>query len=416
MTDRIVLMLAYHFPPENTIGAIRPFRFYKYLSRAGYRCQVITAADQGAGPVSDVEWVPDPFVARSRQGVGWQAERAIRKFFLPGMTGIQWSVVASKAARSFLISKPGAEITVFSTYPPLGTHLAALRLVRGTGLKWIADFRDPLADNPGHHGWTTTQVKACRWLQERVLNTADVVVANTDVMAENWKALYPRRRDNIHLIWNGFDPEDRVRAQPIPDRSYQLISHIGELYGGRSVIAVLESISRLIEAGRLFANRVRIKLVGSVESGVLPDPAFLRRAREQGWLEIVASRIPLQDALRMAQTSDGLLLVQPQSSVQVPAKLFDYLQIGRPVLAFIPPNTPIERILQRSGVPYRCVYAGSSPHEMDTAIEGFFGLKVDAVPASSWFEQNFDAKEQTRSLDALIHSMHQRRNRNAPVS
>jgi glycosyltransferase involved in cell wall biosynthesis len=416
MTDRIVLMLAYHFPPENTIGAIRPFRFYKYLSRAGYRCQVITAADQGARPVSDVEWVPDPFVARPRQGMGWQAERAIRKLLLPGMTGIQWSVLASKAARSFLPSNADAEMTVFSTYPPLGTHLAALCLVQGTGLKWIADFRDPLADNPGHHGWTTTQTKACRWLEKKVLNTADVVVANTDVMAEKWKALYPRRRDNIHLIWNGFDPEDRLRARPIPARSYQVVSHIGELYGGRSVSAVLESISRLIEAGRLFANRVRIKLVGSVENGSLPDPEFLRRAREQGWLEIIASRVPLQDARQIAQTSDGLLLIQPQSSVQVPAKLFDYLQIGRPVLAFIPPDTPIERILQRSGVPYRCVYTGSSTQETDTAVESYFSLTGDVVPASTWFEQNFDAKEQTRSLDVLIHSMHQRRNGCAPVS
>jgi glycosyltransferase involved in cell wall biosynthesis len=409
MKERIVVMFAYHFPPENAVGGVRPYRFCKYLSRMGYRCHVITAAVQPTPPDVDIEYVPDPFTQGPRRAVGWQLERAARKLLLPGVTGIRWSRSACQAARSFLGANPNAEVTIFSTYPPLGTHLAAFQLARRNRLRWIADFRDPLGDNPSHTFLNTYQARVWRWLERTLLKAATVVIANTDAVAENWKRAYPDRSDRIHLIWNGFDPEDRVQPLPLPKRAYQRVSHIGELYQGRNVRPLLESVSRLVGAGRLDARRIRITLVGSVLNESVPGTAFVQRAKTEGWLELNSARIPHKEALTLAQTSDGLLLVQPHSKVQVPSKLFEYLQIGRPVLAFVPPDTPIERILKQSGVPHRCVYAGSSIQEMDDTVEGFFTLKPTPVPANAWFEQNFDAERQTRSLEMLIRSIHKRR-------
>jgi len=408
MAERIVLMLAYHFPPENAIGGARPYRFYKYLSQMGYRCHVITAADQGTRPDLDLEYIPDPFVTHPREGIGWQLERVVRKLLLPGATGIQWSRLACRAARGFLLSKPNAEVTIYSTYPPLGAHLAALLVMRKESIKWIADFRDPLSDNPGHTGLTRLQQELNRWLERTILKAATVAIVNTDALAEKWKNTYPNRRDRIHLIWNGFDPEDRIEPQLPPERDYQLISHVGELYGGRNITPLLESVSRLIEAGRLTAGGIRIRLVGPTESDCVPGPKFLLHAKQQGWLELIPEQVSPHDARQMAQDSDGLLLIQPHTSVQVPSKLFEYLRLGRPILAFILANTPIERILKQSGVAYRCAYAGSPPQEMDNAVHGFFDLEESADRANTWFEENFDAKKQTQVLDALIRLIHGR--------
>jgi glycosyltransferase involved in cell wall biosynthesis len=409
MQNRLVVMFAYHFPPENAVGGVRPYRFYKYLSRMGYHCRVITAADQSGRTDLDCECVPDPFLTHPRNGLGWQGERALRKLLLPGVVGVRWSRLAFRAARSFLRSNRRAEVTIFSTYPPLGAHLAAFQLARSENLPWIADFRDPMADNPGHPFLKRHQHHVYRWMEQRILKTATIVIANTDAVAEKWRRASPDRHDRIHLIWNGFDPEDRVQSLPLPERDYQVITHVGALYQGRNITTLLESIARLIAVRRLAANRVRIRLVGSVLNESVPDPEFLRRAECEGWLELIPSRIAHQEALAIAQTSDGLLLVQPHSSVQVPGKLFEYLQIGRPVLAYIPRDTPIERILQRSGVPYRCVYADSPPEERDRAVEDFFTLKGQHQPANDWFESNFDVRVQTQALEKLIRSIHEGR-------
>src|SRR5229473_4539557 len=100
MTEHLVLIFAYHFPPENAIGGARPYRFSKYLSKLGYICQTFTAADQTGRNDPNTEYVPDPFVTYPRRSVSWQIERAVRKVFLPGDMGIQWSYHASRTARA----------------------------------------------------------------------------------------------------------------------------------------------------------------------------------------------------------------------------------------------------------------------------------------------------------------------------
>ncbi|MGB2666699.1 MAG: glycosyltransferase [Candidatus Acidiferrum sp.] len=406
MVERIVVMFAYHFPPENAIGGFRPYYFYKYLSRMGYRCHVITAAGQGALADPHVEYIPDPFLTCPRDGIGWQLERVVRKLLIPAVTGLRWSRSASRAARTFLASKPGTEITIYSTYPPLGTHFAALLLIRKKKLKWIADCRDPLGDNPSHIGLTKFQQGLYRWLERLILKKADIVVANTDAVAEQLKNTYPGYAARVHLIWNGFDPEDPIEERPLAKKAHRVYSHIGELYGGRNITPLLNSVSRLVDTGQLMAGGIRIRLIGPFNSDSVPDPGFLRRATEQGWLQLGPGQVPQQEARRIAQDSDGLLLVQPQSRVQVPGKLFEYLRLGRPILAFILPGTPIERILSQSGVPYQCVYAESSPQEMEKALLDFFALQSDACQANTWFKKMFDAQEQTAALENLIRSIH----------
>jgi glycosyltransferase involved in cell wall biosynthesis len=412
MLDHLLLIFAYHFPPENAIGGARPARFAKYLTRLGYTCRVITAAPQ-TGSDASVEYVPDPFCAQSKSDPRWQLERLIRKTVLPSEVGTQWSFRAARAARRFLRANPAARVTLFSTFPPIGTHLAAWQLTRGRRLPWIADFRDPLA-----HEWALPftnrfQKHVYRRLESGIARRADAVLTNTDAAGAAWIEKYPALASKIHVLWNGFDPDDRIQALPIPPRNYQVLSHVGELYLGRNATPILESIARLIGSGRLSAPAVRVRLLGTAESVCLPSAELIRAATRQGWLEIVNAQIALREARHISQTSDRLLLLQPHSSVQVPGKLFEYLQIGRPILAFVQPASPAERILERSGVPYRCVYPNTSPDTVDQTVAQFFAMSPLPVSSSAWFQRQFDAQYQARDLDDLIRSVH--RERDAPV-
>lgn len=398
MTKDLVLMLAYHFPPENTIGAARPFRFYKHLSRLGLECHVITAADASALPDLHTEYIPDPFVTNPRKGFGWQLERAVRKFLLPGVTGTQWAAGAYRAAKKLVDAQRGARITILSTYPPLGTHLAAFWLSRRTGLPWIADFRDPLANNPGSGATNWIHNASYRGLEKLFIAKAACVIANTDTAEQMLKRSYPQRAERIHLLWNGFDPERRIYPLPVASSKPRVYSHVGELYEGRNIAPLLLSIGRLVDSGRLSPSEIQIQLVGPARSSSLPDSAFITAAIDRGWLKLVPRQIPQSEAQQIAQTSHGLLLVQPHSTLQVPGKLFEYIQIGRPILAFIPPDSPSERILERSEIPYQPAYACDSPKALDESVLKFFKLDGVNRKPSAWFEAQFNTQNHAHKL------------------
>ncbi len=403
--ERVVVIFAYHFPPENAVGARRPFRFAKYLAKLGYNCRVFTAAEQSGDTKNGVEYVPDPFLICDRRSFHWQVERGIRKLFVPGHVGTQWSYHAARAARSHIRAHPDASITIFSTYPPLGSHLAAWQLAREGRCRWIADFRDPLGDERMQQGMNIVHRTVSRRLEKMFVHTADAVIANTEAARQRLQKKFPDISEKIELIWNGFDPENRIVPLPIPRRDHRVLSHVGEIYAGRNVTPILESIGRLIASQRIAIGAVRVRLIGPAESHCLPSPEFIARAKGQGWLDLNPRQIPQCEATLISQTSDSLLLLEPQTSLRAPAKLYDYLQIGRPILAFIEPNSPSELLLKGGGIPYRCVYPSSSSEMIDDAILGFLDLHSTAVAPSRWFEQEFNAETQTGKLAALICSL-----------
>jgi glycosyltransferase involved in cell wall biosynthesis len=410
MKEKLALIFAYHFPPENAIGGVRPYRFYKYLSRLGYRCYVISAADVSALPEVEGIGIPDPFVTKPRQGIGWQIERAIRRFLLPGVAGCRWAVQAYRAALRFLEQNQQYEqVTVFSTFPPVGAHLAAYLLSRRKRLPWIADYRDPLGGNPVFDHISSFTKSNFRKAERIFVRAADFTIANTDAVQDNLKRIYPDRADRIELIWNGFDPEERVAALPVTSSSRKIVAHVGDLYGGRNVSPILESLRRLIDCRKLRADQFQVFLVGPAVEDSIPGPEFIELAAQQGWVKIEPDRIPQVAARAIIQTADAFLLVQPQSAIQVPGKLFEYLQIGRPILAFVPTNSSVERILEKSGVPYRCVHPSSTQAELDNGILEFFQFNEAQSCPNQWFENQFNVKAHSQRIADLIELAHGRR-------
>ena len=267
-----VLILAYWYPPENTSGAARPSRFARYLPQFGFEPRIVAAPfESGASTNAALQRTPgtDPGLpARLVSSIAGYTQR----YLLPYNDRLPWVSHAVETATQWWKQEPFE--TVFSTSPPLASQLAALVLKRRLGVRWVADFRDPLLDNP---------FRTRRWpfpydamLEQAILRNADAVVANTEAMAEVWRKRYPQWRGKIHGIWNGYDPADEVTAAAIEPRPYRVISHAGTLYGGRHPVALLESLERLIVEGKVPATAIRVQLTGPIEDGLVERhrPAF----------------------------------------------------------------------------------------------------------------------------------------------
>ncbi|MGA3009632.1 MAG: hypothetical protein ABSD72_05165 [Terracidiphilus sp.] len=402
MSVRLVLLIAYHFPPDNEIGAARPYRFYKYLKRLGYECHVLTASVQESG-ATDIEYVADPQRKETHWRFAWLLDRIVRKYFWNGGLRIRWSISVFRAGRSFLKKRKDRKIIILSTAPPVAADLAALCLAAYSGQCWIADFRDPITDTFGSHA--LFQGILSRRFARLVLDRADLALANTDLMLQSWSNKYSGLDGKAHVLWNGFDPEDLVDNYALPQRERKILSHIGELYGGRDIQPLLQAAAQLFESGKLSRENITIRQIGASQRSALPGPEFLRVALAEGWLEI-KKKVPAKQARLMALDSDGLFLIQPQTDIQVPAKLFEYLRVGRPILAYVMRNSPSERILRKAGVPFECIYPGQAPDEIERRLLRFI-VMLDGHPIrhNRWFADTFDASHQVRTLDALIRTL-----------
>ena len=390
-----LLLVAYAFPPENVSGAARPFRFYRYLPEFGISPLVITASQQILEK-PDVVFVCDVPRELPRKTVSWHVERIVRKFLLPGQSGLSWSRDA--AAQGCKLIAGHHRAAVLSTSPPISVHLAALRMKKKLGIPWIADFRDPM--HPSADAAPKTSVYSL--LEAFFFNNADAVIANTDAVAKLWGKRYPGHREKIHVIWNGFDPDDAVSAAPIPQRKFKQIVHVGELYAGRHPGPILASMQRLVARGALAPDSLRLSLIGPSSDAAIPDIDLLRQLARAGMVEYVPSQIPQDQARLVACQADALLLLQPQSGLHLPAKIFEYIRIGRPVLALVRRDSPSEHILSRCGIVHRAIYPDDPPEEVDWKMIEFLALPSDPVAPNNWFVEQFDAYRQTETLASIV--------------
>ena len=396
-------LFAYYYKPENTSGVQRAARLAKYLPQFGWPTWVIASSAGGIDPTLErVVHVPGP-ADGSPAAARWSHLGLLAERFLPYQEKLPWVPHAVEAFERLHTAQPFSAL--LSTSPPTGSHIAAWRIKRKFRLPWIADFRDPILGNPGRpRRWAQPYDRA---LQREIFRSADIVLAVTDTMRDLWRAQYPRWAHKFQLIWNGFDPEEGFGPLDAPPRPYRVLLHAGVLYSQRHPLAMLDSLARLIGNGRLNPDALRLRFIGIVQEmdqlRARPSVALLA---SRGCLDMNGQLIPRDDAMREIATADSLFLIDIVNNSKVgytvPAKLYDYLLTGRPILSITDPGSPVDRILAQSGVPYACLYHADSPETLDGKLHGFLSLPGAPVTPGPWFFENFDGRLQARAIGAML--------------
>jgi glycosyltransferase involved in cell wall biosynthesis len=403
---RSVVLFAFHFPPESLPGAARPSRFFRYLPEYGYVPEVITGAAQPT-PREHVHHVAAPTYIPNKYTMAGAAEILLHKAGLPAELALLWAGPASRAGDDII--RKGNVAAIISTAPPLNTHLAALRLKRKWGIPWIADFRDPLIGNPFRDFGKVSRA-ADRVLESIIFRHADLLLTVTDVIVEDWKARYPKWGDKMRVLWNGFDPAEPVSsaAGGQGPSAMRTLVHVGSLYGNRYPDRLLQSVQRLIERGSLDPARWRLEFVGDVGQDVPVSCASAMAAlRSRKVVDFVGWMSRKEAGERMA-AADFLLLLDitgRSRGYAVPSKLYEYIRTGRPVLAFTQRDSPVYRILDRSGIRHRCVYDDDNQEAVDSKVLGLLNEPSDPLAPSEWFLGTFDGRRQAQTLAELIGSL-----------
>jgi glycosyltransferase involved in cell wall biosynthesis len=396
-----LLLLTYAFQPDNTPAAARPSQLCRYLPDNGVHPYVLASSMDGERTSHPNVWrVPD---GRERLSVTSASKlaRGFMRFAAPYNDRQPWVPYAATSAARLI--RTGQVDAVYSTSPFLASHFAAYWLKAKFGLPWIADFQDPICDNPFRtRKWFYAYD---RGIEQRIFRKADRIIANTDAIAAVWRERYPERREAISVMWNSFDPEEEVPGAVHGERSFKLIAHVGTLYGGRHPGRLLESFRRL----DVSATRARLKLIGPVDDAVLRTyHGMFEEMRGRGVLDYDNSLVPRSEALRETAEADCLLLLdvnERNTAFQVPSKLLDYIRIGKPILAYTPAASPVERILLRSGVAFVAVPPDAPDALADAKVQEFLNLSQQPRRPSDWFFETFSAETQARHVAGLVENL-----------
>lgn len=395
----LVQLFAYHFPPSSASGAARPGRWARYLPQHGVRCRVTACWTPGAESTEHAAYLK-PEEARG----GWRLAAPLAGLLhklAPYNEQLPWLPAALGHALEADRARP-AQI-VMSSYPPLATHLAGLLFHWRTGAPWVADFRDPLAGNPfRNRGWARAYDLT---LEKLIFRHAAAVLVTNGAVADQLRARYPRYAGKIHVLWNGFDPGEPA-VRPAPETAPRRLVHAGSLYGPRRPDALLRALALLLDSGRLRPEAWRIEFTGPHEDATFAGcGAALERLKSAGVLEIRGGQRPKQELEEAMARASLLLLLDltgEERSVQVPAKLFDYVRAGLPVVAWSPPGSPTRQVLERSGI----ASLEFSPDEPDAAVAERLAAWLEAPPPpaepSEWFLETFDGERQAAYLARLI--------------
>ncbi|MDL5050790.1 glycosyltransferase [Oscillatoria amoena NRMC-F 0135] len=386
-------MIAHAFAPENLIGAYRPARFARYLPEFGYEPWILTASTQEPPLPPRLREVPFRYNP---------LELLLGKTFFPHDDRMSWAPRATREAAAWIPSFPAPPL-LFSTSPPLASHWAAWRLARRFRLPWVADFRDPLVANFGRRSFLGRLVDPP--IERRTVERASAIIMNTAAAADELRTRYPVHAHKITALPNGYDPNDGFQPLPIPPREKRIWFHGGSIYRNRYLQRLLDALWRLTSSGKL-PSGWQLRLLGLIEDlSVLESPSAIA-LRQQGALSVRNEFVPQAQALREAAEADATMVFDHYhdsgANLAIPAKSFDCVRAGRPILAFTSPGAPLDQMLAACGVPSVRIYEQDAPAAIDEKLLAFAALPPEITPFSEAFRQAHSAPEQTRSLAALF--------------
>jgi len=393
-TLRTVLLVAFHFPPVmGSSGVQRTLRFAQYLPRYGWRPIVLTIDERAYEAVSGSVGNEIPGELEVHRAFGVDAARSLsvfgrypRALSLPDRWGT-WRIWAVRKALRIL--RTARIDAIWSTFPIATAHRIALDLVRRTALPWVAEFRDPMWQ--GDYPADTRVNRVWRELEQLVFSHAQRVIVVTPGSASLYAERFPDfGRSRIALIENGYDEDTFVRAEAAAGTSTQarrlpegplVLLHSGLVYPSeRDPTQFFEAIGSLKRSGRISAERLQIVLRASGSESI-----YARRLEALGISDIVrlAPALAYLSAVREMLTVDGLLILQASNcNAQVPAKLYEYLRAGRPILALTDPAGDTARTLQNAGS--GLIAALDSTSEIEDALLRF----LETIRSGTWQRAN----------------------------
>ena len=378
------LIITYYWPPSGGSGVQRWLKFAKYLPQYGWEPVIYTpenpeANTQDTALLKDIApgtqvlkrkiWEPYSIykalfggkkntseggkrikaniIGSENKSLSHKISMFIRgNFFIPDPRCL-WIQPSIKYLVKYLKENPVD--VIISTGPPHSMHLIAKGVSKATGIRWIADFRDPWTEifYFKHLNLGKWAYRRHRNLEQSVLDSADTVVVVSRQMQADFAA---RTSTPVKVITNGFDHQDFMNqsGESLPERAkgFELV-HTGIFVDNGNPHNLWEVLGEKAAADPQFGADLKIRLMGQVDDRVLEG---IQKAGLNANLENMGYR-PHNEVVQWQQQAQVLLLPlrkEPEAAAILTGKFFEYLASGREILAFGPTDGDLAKALQET--------------------------------------------------------------------
>jgi glycosyltransferase involved in cell wall biosynthesis len=365
-----VLLIAYHYPPaRGSSGLQRTLKFSRYLQEFGWSPSVLTVAPRAHPLVGNDqmgEIPPDVEVARSfalDTARHLSFKGSYPRWLASPDRWASWHWRGVPIGLS-MVRRLGIDV-LWSTYPIATAHKIGLSLHRRSGRPWIADFRDSMTEE--NYPADPDVRRVFRTLEKQVIERSAFSVFTTPGTVRMYQERYPNvAPQRMRIIENGYDEENfataerKLPAAPTsggsgrPATSRQTggpitLVHSGILYPSeRDPTAFLGALQDLKRSGVVSVKRLKVVLRATGHDAHI---ARLIAQFDVADLVELAPSVAYVDALAETLSADGLLLFQAANcNHQIPAKLYEYLRAGRPILALTDSAGDTAATLRGAGV------------------------------------------------------------------
>lgn len=371
-----VLIVTYYWPPSGGVAVQRWLKFVKYLRDFGWEPIVYTPENPESfyddhsllkdfpsnievikrpiwEPYNIYKWITGRkgkklglgFADESgKKGLATRLTIWLRGNLLIPDPRIFWVRPSVKFLRRYLKQNPVDAIV--TTGPPHSMHLIGLELKRKCNLAWLADFRDPWTNIDFYHELMLT--KPANWyhhkLEQRVVKTADWLLVVSQQMKREFDNLGGK---NILVLTNGFDSDDIPYSETLPDNGFS-ICYVGTMNSARNPIVLWQALSRMCSTNKEFAQKLKIVMAGQIDISVTNTIKSLNLERNFEYLGL----LPHDKAMELQKSSKVLLLVAnntPNAKGIITGKLFEYLAVGKRILAIGPSDGDLAEIIRETG-------------------------------------------------------------------
>jgi glycosyltransferase involved in cell wall biosynthesis len=383
-----IVVVSWHFPPSQEIGGKVVWRLVKHLALLGCDVRVLVAPESEIRHRDDayaaklppglrivrtdvdhdlagtaMRWLnrlrpsrkpapaqaapPEPTTASAAATASTDArERSRLRDFLRTLLVLdrynRWIKPAARALRAALAAEP-ADL-VLSVSPVFQAHFAVHRARRALGdAAWYVWMHDPgvhyvvatgrLELSPLSHNALGRLLARRRASAERAaIESADRLVVTTKNLGDLYRKLLPDLRTPV-LVPCGFDVDEARRAPRQADDRKLVFVYVGTIYSKQTPRPIVESLARLRAAGVYAGHELEVKFVGRLEN---EEGRLMKSVVESlGMGDVISAspQVPHVEALRIIGNATVGIAMAEEIVTQIPAKVYEYIALRRPVLA-----------------------------------------------------------------------------------